>query len=65
MEHSHVHVVWSGVIGKMLAGPRTQKIMSAQGDDDYCDEEEDDDAGVDNEDDIEEENESELHACTK
>merc|ERR1712192_105265 len=31
LEHSHVHVAWSGVIGKMLAGPRTQKIMSAQG----------------------------------
>ena len=37
----------------MLAGPRTQKIMSAQGDDDYCDEEEDDDERVDNDNDDE------------
>ena len=62
LERSPVHVAWSGVIGKMLAGPRTQNLMSAQGDDDDYDEEEDDDEGVNNDDDEEKEIESELFA---
>ena len=53
LERSPVHVAWSGVIGKMLAGPRTRNLMSAQGDDDNYDEEEEDDGGVDTDNDDE------------
>ena len=32
-EHFLAHVAWSGDIGKMLAGPRMENLMFAQGED--------------------------------
>ena len=43
-EHFLAHVAWSGDIGKMLAGPRMENLMFAQGED--GDDEDDDEVDL-------------------
>ena len=44
LEHFLAHVAWSGDIGKMLAGPRMENLMFAQGED--GDDEDDDEVDL-------------------